>query len=177
MYSLIQSKEQKERKKKPTESRGVQEEICMAPSPHRGPGPADVTGRGSLFSLHLSRWRNTSLSSSQGRDGLLCRSSPPSCRASRRALSPVWWISCSMLLSWMIWGIIQKVSFVPFSAPVFPMFSSNSWSECDPLGGLISFEGFFLFFLFCLFFKKKSKTRFWNEKNKKPQQYRTNNLI
>lgn len=178
MYSLIQSKEQKERKKKPTESRGVQEEICMAPSPHRGPGPADVTGRGSLFSLHLSRWRNTSLSSSQGRDGLLCRSSPPSCRASRRALSPVWWISCSMLLSWMIWGIIQKVSFVPFSAPVFPMFSSKSWSECEPLGVLINCGFFFvLFFLFLLFFFKKSKTRFWNEKNKNPQQYRTNNLI
>lgn len=28
------------------------------------------------------------------------------------AISPVWWTSCSTLLSWMIWGIIPKVRFV-----------------------------------------------------------------
>lgn len=89
---------------------GVLEEICMAPScrTHRGPGLQTSLVEDLCF-LSTSRWRNTSLSPSQGRDGLFCRSSPPSIGL-HWVISPVWWISCSILLSWMIWGIIQKVS-------------------------------------------------------------------
>lgn len=98
---------------------GVLEEICMAPSPWTNSGPGLQTSLvDDLCFLPTSRWRNTSFSSSQGRDGLLCRSSPPSVGL-HWAISPVWWISCSILLSWMIWGIIQKVSyssFPPFTA-------------------------------------------------------------
>lgn len=58
---------------------GVQEEICMAPSPRTNRGPGLQTSLvEDLCFLSTSRWRNTSSSSSQGRDGLLCRSSPPS---------------------------------------------------------------------------------------------------
>lgn len=45
--------------------------------------------------------------------GLLCRSSPPSVGL-HWAFSPVWWISCLILLSWMIWGIIPKVRYSSF---------------------------------------------------------------
>lgn len=104
--------EAKRRKKK--KRVGVQEEICMAPSlwTHRSPGLQTSLVEDLCF-LSTSRWRNTSLSSSQGRDGLLSRSSPPSIGL-HWAISPVWWISCSILLSWMIWGIIQKVSYSSF---------------------------------------------------------------
>ncbi|XP_033490590.1 insulin gene enhancer protein isl-2a [Epinephelus lanceolatus] len=51
----------------------------MAPSPRTNRGPGLQTSLvEDLCFLSTSRWRNTSLSSSQGRDGLLCRSSPPS---------------------------------------------------------------------------------------------------
>ena len=62
-----QFKKPKEEKKNRT---GVQEEICMAPSPrtHRSPGLQTSLVEDLCF-LSTSRWWNTSLSSSQGRDG------------------------------------------------------------------------------------------------------------
>lgn len=86
---------------------------------HPLPGPAEVQ----VCRRHWSRILAFSpplgggiqvLLPSQGRDGLL-RGSPPSSVGVHRDSSPVWWISCSTLLSWMIWGIIQKVSFSSFN--------------------------------------------------------------
>lgn len=95
-------------KKKKTGRVGFQRQICMgALSPQRS-GLADVTAPVSLLSLHLSV-QEYKFIPQQGRDGLLCGSSASSVDA-HRAPSPVCWTSCSTLLSWMIWGIIQKVS-------------------------------------------------------------------
>lgn len=96
-------------KKKKKKEAGVQE-ICMAPSPpdQQRSRSADVTGRGSLFSLPLGGGIQVY---HRARDGTVSSSAPllPSIGL-HRATPPAWWISCSILLSWMIWGIIPKVS-------------------------------------------------------------------
>ncbi|XP_040018462.2 insulin gene enhancer protein ISL-2B isoform X1 [Gasterosteus aculeatus] len=83
----------------------------MAPSPpdQQRSRSADVTGRGSLFSLPLGGGIQVY---HRARDGTVSSSAPllPSIGL-HRATPPAWWISCSILLSWMIWGIIPKSGF------------------------------------------------------------------
>lgn len=107
---VSKEKGRKERKKKRVGWQGSKRRFAWAPSPwtHRGPGLQTSLVEDLCF-LSTSRWRNTSLLLSQRRDVLLRGSSPP-CVGVRGAASPGWWISCLMLLSWMIWGIIPKVS-------------------------------------------------------------------
>lgn len=110
-YSHSQSVHRVKRKKRA----GVQEEICMAPSP----GPTEVQvcrrhwSRSFVFSPPLGGGIQVY---HPARDGTVSSAAPLlHLSACTGLISPVWWISCSILLSWMIWGIIQKVSCSSYS--------------------------------------------------------------
>lgn len=88
---------------------GSKSGFAWAPSAwtHRDPGlqTSLVTG----LSLHLPVEEDKfSSAASDGTFPLLPTPFPP-CIGVRGTTSPGWWISCLTLLSWMIWGIIQKV--------------------------------------------------------------------
>lgn len=128
-YTWVRSQNSFKKKKK-RERVGFQRQISMGALSPQWSGLADVTAPGSLLSLHLSV-QEYKFIPQQGRDGLLCGSSASSVDA-HRAASPLCWTFCSTLLSWMIWGIIQKVS------P--PNLKKPNQKNADRWGGLYIFK-------------------------------------